>query len=132
MTRRLVVAVVVAALVAPLPALAAGKKTAGALLTLTGSALMLSAFNYKTSCPAGYSTHTFENLPTQCVLITSTGSDVRQAPTKMSYRRPKLMWSGVGAATTGIVLLLLPTRAANVVDVSVTPTGWVASTTFGF
>ena len=59
-------------------------------------------------------------------------SDVRDATTKVTYERPSLMWSGLGVATTGIVLMLLPTRAAVAVDVSITPTGWLASKTFGF
>ena len=117
----------------PMTAHAADKKTVGAILTLSGSALMLAAFNYNgDQCPEGYSTHTFENLPTQCVSISSFGSDVRQATTGVTFKRPVLMWSGLGAAATGIVLLLLPDRAQQVVDLTVTPDGWLASKTFGF
>ena len=132
MQRLAIVSVLVAVLVAPVQVHAAGKKKVGAILTLSGSVLMLSAFNYSQSCPSGYSTHTFQGLPTECVYISANGSDVQQPPVSVSYQRPALMWSGVGAATTGIVLMLLPTRAAKVVDVSVTPKGWLASTTFGF
>jgi len=134
MQRLTIASVLVAVLLAPVQMHAAEKKTVGAILAISGSVLMLSAFNYKGGqCPAGYSTHTIENLPTQCVFISASGdSDVRNATTSISYQRPGLMWSGLGAATTGIVLMLLPTRAAEVVDVSVTPIGWLASTTFGF
>ena len=59
-------------------------------------------------------------------------SNVQDATTKVTYERPNLMWSGLSVASAGIVLMLLPTRAAEVVDVSVTPTGWQASKTFGF
>ena len=131
--QRFAVAVLIAVLVVPAETHADGKKQAGGILTTAGGALMLSAFNYKgDQCPPGYTTHTSQGLPTQCVYISSSGSDVREATTAVTYKRPALMWTGVGAATAGIVLLLLPGRAANVVDVSVTPTGWLASKTFEF
>lgn len=136
MKRLAIVSVLLAVLVAPVQVHAAGKKTVGAILTLSGGVMMLSAFNYKGhQCPSGYSTHRFENLPTQCVFISSFppyNSDVQDATTKVTYQRPNLMWSGLGVAGAGIVLMLLPTRAAESVDVSVTPTGWQASKTFGF
>ena len=136
MQRFILVFVLLAVLVAPVQVHAAGKKTAGAILTASGGAMMLLAFNYKGhQCPAGYSTHRFEGLTTQCVFISSVppfNSNVQDATTKVTYERPNLMWSGLGVAGAGIVLMLLPTRAAEVVDVSVTPTGWQASKTFGF
>ena len=130
--------VLVALLGTPVHVHAAGKKTVGAVLTASGGAMMLLAFNYKGhQCPFGYSTHRFEGATTQCVFISSFppfNSDVRDATTKATYERPGLMWGGLGVAATGIVLMMLPTRVAQVVDVdvSVTPTGWRASKTFGF
>ena len=136
MSRLSTAIVLVALLLIPVPADAAdGKKKAGVILTVAGSALMLGAFNWGTSCPPGYSTHTFQGLPTQCVKIYPNGdSDVREASTTAAYSRPAMMWSGVGAAGVGIVLLLLPKKVAQVVkvDVSVTPKGWLASRTFRF
>ena len=136
MQRLAIVFVLLAVLVVPVQVHAAGKKTVGAILTISGGAMMLSAFNYEgDQCPPGYSTHTFENMPTQCVFLSWSppfNSDTQDATTKITYERPRLMWSGLGVATMGIVLMLLPTRTAEGVDVSVTPTGWLASKTFGF
>ena len=136
MQRLAIVFVLLTVLVVPVQVHAAGKKTVGAILTASGGVMMLSAFNYEgDQCPSGYSTNRFENLPTQCSFISSLppfDSDVRDATTKVTYERPSLMWSGLGVATMGIVLMLLPTRAAEGVDVSVTPAGWLASKTFGF
>ena len=141
MTAAVVVAGLLATLVVPRPVHAADKKkVVGAVLAGTGGALMFGAFDYHTSCPAGYSTHTSENLPTQCVSISRYGSDVsspygpdvRTESTIATYQRPALMFSGVSIAAAGIVLMLLPTRVAKVADVTVTPTGWLASSTFRF
>ncbi len=115
----------------PTQSQAAGKKEAGAILVLSGGVLVLAAFNYKgDQCPDGYSTHTFQNLPTQCVLISSAGSDVREATTGISYERPALMWSGVGAAAAGIVMMMLPEKAR--MDVTFGPHEVRVSKTFGF
>ena len=115
----------------PTQSQAAGKKDAGAILVLSGGVLMLAAFNYKgDQCPDGYSTHTFQNLPTQCVLISSAGSDVREATTGISYERPALMWTGVGAAAAGIVMMMLPEKAR--MDVVFGPHEVRVSKTFGF
>ena len=136
MQRLAIVFVLLTVLVVPVQVHAAGKKTVGAILTASGGVMMLSAFNYEgDQCPSGYSTHRYENLPTQCMFISSDppfNSDTRDATTKVTYERPGLMWSGLGVATMGIVLMLLPTRAAEGVDVSATPAGWLASKTFGF
>jgi hypothetical protein len=140
MTAAMVVAGLLATLVVPTPVHAADKKkVVGAVLAGTGGALMFGAFDYHTSCPAGYSTQPSE-LPTQCVSISRYGSDVsspygsdvRTQSTIATYQRPALMFSGVSMAAAGIVLMLLPTRVAKVADVTVTPTGWLASSTFRF
>jgi hypothetical protein len=141
MTAAMVVAGLLAPLVVPTPVHAADKKkVVGAVLAGAGGALMFGAFDYHTSCPAGYSTPAAENLPTQCVSISRYGSDVsspygpdvRTQSTIATYQRPALMFSGVSMAAAGIVLMLLPTRVAKVADVTVTPTGWLASSTFRF
>lgn len=111
---------------------AADRHTTGLLLTLAGGGLIAAAFDYRgDQCPDGYSTHTFDTLPTQCVLVSRGGSDVTDATTAIRYKRPALMWSGVAAAGLGTVLMLLPDRAANAApSVDVAPDGWRVSKTF--
>jgi hypothetical protein len=128
-----VVAVMTAGLVIPTRASAAEAKTvAAAALIVTGGVMMVTAFDYDTSCPAGYTTHAFEGLPTQCVHVDRYGSDVINQPTTAEYARPTLFWSGVGAVGVGTLLALLPKgaqRATQNVNVSMAPGGWRASKT---
>jgi len=136
-TARLVtISVLVALCAAPTPASASGKTLGGALLVVGGAGAIAAAFDYRNDCPSGYSTHTAQNLPTQCVHISSSGSDVRQPPTTGSLARPMLLKAGLITVGAGIVVLMLPARAAKfarVVDVSVSPTGgWQASKTVDF
>jgi hypothetical protein len=110
------------------------KKVTGGLLIASGAGLMLGAFNYGSPCPAGYSsTYT----PKTCVKFDLFGGarDAIPASPYMDLRRPPLLYSGAGAVTGGIVLLMLPKRAAKVtkdLNVSVTPKGWLASKTITF
>ena len=113
-------------------AFAEKKTTAGVLLVVAGSASMLGAFNWRESCPAGYTTHTFEGLQTQCVYLSSTGSDVRAASPKITYKRPAMMYAGAGVVAGGIVLLLLPKRATQGVTLSIAPQGLRVSKTIDF
>lgn len=128
-----IVVVCILAMALPAPASADGKKIAGASLMLGGAGLAAAAFNWRKSCPEGYSTHTFEGLDTQCVYISSFGSDVRTADTKVNFARPALAWAGGGAALLGFVLLMWPNRAATPsINISVSPAGLRAGKTIRF
>jgi len=102
-------------------------------LVAGGGGAIAAAWDYRSSCGAGYTTHTFENLPTQCVHISQYGSDVRTEQSSATFKRPMLVKVGAATVAAGIVVLLLPERAqkvARTVDVAVTPHGgWQASTT---
>ena len=130
--KKLMIMWLVCVLLVPMPAQAAGRKVAGAVLAVAGAGLIAGAFDWSTQCPPGYSTHTFQNLPTQCVFISSRGSDVQEATTKLSFERPALVWAGAATAVTGVVLLLLPKKVAKTVQLSVAPSRVSASKTFGF
>jgi len=126
------------------PAPAAGKKLWGGVLIASGAGLMVGAFDYRTSCPSGYTTHTYQvpssawssTTETWCVDIDTLGnSDVRKAPTSGTFKRPALLWSGLATIGVGTVLLALPTRVQQVtkgVDVAITPGGWQTSKSFRF
>lgn len=83
---------------------------------LAGAGLMVGAFDYNPDqCPPGYSTHTFQDRPTQCWYVSPTppyDTDVREATVGTEFRRPALLWSGLGAATVGVVLFMLPRDGA--------------------
>ena len=135
MKRILALIVVVALLIPTVPLQAAdGRKVAGVLLVVGGIGTMFGAFSYHKYCPDGYSTHTFQGLPTECVFINfRTGdSDVRRASPTVTLRRPPMLYAGAGAVVGGIVLLSLPKRAKKVtrdLDISVSPRGVLASKT---
>ena len=129
---RLIAALLTVTLVSPVHAEAAGKKVVGAALVVAGGAFIAGAFDWGEQCPYLYTKHTFQGSATQCVFISPRGSDVQTADTRVEYKRPVLMWTGAGVALTGVVLLLLPKRAATIVDVSVTPAAVRASKTFRF
>lgn len=131
---RVILTMVLATLAFPATTFAAGKDKAGAIFVLAGAGLMAGAFDYKgDQCPAGYTTHTAQNLPTQCFLVRSNGStDIREATTGVTFKRKPMMWAGVGSVATGIVLFMLPSGAQNTVDISITPQGVAASKTFTF
>jgi hypothetical protein len=129
---------IVAVLCVPTVAQAQSTKGIGGGLIAGGAGLMAAAFNYgKGQCASGYTTHTFEwNDPTmgsrtetRCVAISGTGnSDVYEPDVRITFKRPGLLWAGVGAVGAGVVLLLLPPKAQQVVpSVAVTPTGATVS-----
>ena len=101
-----------------------------------GVGLMAAAFDYRSDvCPSGYSTHTYQDLPTQCVRIDfGTGdSDVREATTKATLKRKGMLWSGVGAIGLGTVVAMLPEGAPlETVSIDVAPDHIAASKTFGW
>jgi hypothetical protein len=101
-------------------------------LTLGDAGLMMAAFDYSFEGPAGYTTHTFEGLPTQCVYVDRYRSDVREQPTSATYSRPTFTKAGIASAALGVVVLLYPRTARRAPSIAITPTAWVASKTFGF
>lgn len=108
------------------PAAAQSRKTAGVVSLLAGAGLVAAAFDYRADvCPTGYSTHTYEDLPTQCSFVSAVppyDTDVRNATTEATYKRPALAWAGVGAAGLGVVLLMLPDNpVTRRLDVRVSP-----------
>jgi hypothetical protein len=104
----------------------------GTVLTLGGTIATIAAFSYDTSCPAGYTTHTFQGLPTQCVYVSQYGSDVREQPTTATLERPGMLYGGIGAAAVGLIVLLSPRSAKHAPSISFTPRGWKASKTLTF
>ncbi len=108
------------------PAAAQSRKTTGIVSILAGAGLVIAAFDYETDvCPEGYSTHTYQHQPTQCVHVSPVfpfDTDVRDATTEATFTRPKLAWAGVGAVGLGAVLLTLPdNRVTRDLDVQVSP-----------
>jgi hypothetical protein len=122
----------VAALAVPGIASAQGKKIVGWSAIAVGTGLSFAAYNWDSSCPTGYTTHTSSSFggptDTACVWIGRTGSDVRDPEVSAQFARPGLLWAGIGTAALGTVLLFLPARAQKVVpSVTVTPKGVTAS-----
>ena len=116
---------------APASSHGAGRETVGLILMGAGTGLVFAAFNYEgDQCPPGYTVHTIEGESTLCHRYTFDGSDTRKATTKTTFERPGLLWSGIGAAAAGVVMMLLPEGQDSMVDVSLTPDGWRASKTF--
>ena len=108
------------------PAAAQSRKTTGIVSILAGAGLVIAAFDYETDiCPEGYSRHTYQHQPTQCVYVSPDwpfNTDVRDASTDATFTRPKLAWAGIGAVGLGAVLLTLPdNRVTRDLDVQVSP-----------
>ena len=108
------------------PAPAQSRKTTGIVSILAGAGLVIAAFDYETDiCPEGYSRHTYQHQPTQCVFVSPDppyDTDVRDATTEATFTRPKLAWAGIGAVGLGAVLLTLPdNRVTRDLDVQVSP-----------
>jgi hypothetical protein len=111
----------------------ADKDVTGFWLIVGGTVMVVAAFNYDASCPTGYRRHTFEGYKTLCSTVSRYGSDVRDEDAHIEYARPALLWTGVAAATAGVVLMALPKRVRKVApSVAVTPTGWSATKTVKF
>ena len=135
MLKRIAVAAVAGLFLAS-PVEAQSRRATGVLVTLVGSGLVAAAFDYRGDvCPAGYTVHTYQNLPTQCVYIAPNFSrtDVQEATTKVRLKRKGLLWSGVGAVGFGVVLAMLPAGSPfETVSIDVAPDRLAASKTFGF
>ena len=105
-------AFVVVVMLAAAPAEAQSRDTVGWISVATGAGLLLAAFNYEGDiCPDGYSTHRYQHQTTQCY-YESPGppydTDLRDASVRITFKRPGLMWAGIGAIGLGAVLLTLP------------------------
>ena len=118
------------------PAPAQSRKTTGIVSILAGAGLVIAAFDYETDiCPEGYSRHTYQHQPTQCVYVSadSFDTDVRDASTEATFTRPKLAWAGIGAVGLGAVLLTLPdNRVTRDLDVQVSPERVAVRRKFGW
>ncbi len=119
------------------PAAAQSRKTTGIVSILAGAGLVIAAFDYETDiCPEGYSRHTYQHQPTQCVYVSPNppyDTDVRDASTEASFTRPKLAWAGIGAVGIGAVLLTLPdNRVTRDLDVQVSPERVAVRRKFGW
>ena len=119
------------------PAAAQSRKTTGIVSILAGAGLVIAAFDYETDiCPEGYSTHTYQHQPTQCVFVSPDwpfDTDIRDATTEATFTRPKLAWTGVGAVGLGVVLLTLPdNRVTRNLDVQVSPERVAVRRKFGW
>jgi len=119
------------------PAAAQSRKTTGIVSILAGAGLVIAAFDYETDiCPEGYSRHTYQHQPTQCVYVSPDwpfDSDVRDASTEATFTRPKLAWAGIGAVGLGAVLLTLPdNRVTRDLDVQVSPERVAVRRKFGW
>lgn len=117
---------------------AQSRRTWGWITAAAGGGLIAAAFNYSPDqCPPGYSTHTYEGLPTQCVFVRTRppyDTDVRDATTGVELARRGVLWAGVGAMVGGAVLAVLPGGSAvsRTVDVQVSPNRVTVGRTFGF
>ena len=119
------------------PAAAQSRKTTGIVSLLAGAGLVIAAFDYEADiCPEGYSTHTYQDQPTQCFYQSPNppfDTDLRDATTKATFSRPKLAWAGIGAVGLGAVLLTLPdNRVTRDLDVQVSPERVAVRRRFGW
>ena len=133
----MVAACVLVLLSAASPAAAQSRKTTGIVSILAGAGLVIAAFDYETDiCPEGYSRHTYQHQPTQCVYVSPDwpfDTDVREASTDATFTRPKLAWAGIGAVGLGAVLLTLPdNRVTRDLHVQVSPERVAVRRKFGW
>ncbi len=132
-----VVACVLVLLAAAASADAQSRKTTGIVSILAGAGLVVAAFDYETDiCPDGYSKHTSQYQPTQCLYVSLDppfDTDLRDATTNADFTRPKLAWAGIGAIGLGAVLLTLPdNRVTRDLDVQVSPERVAVRRKFGW
>lgn len=130
-------AFVVAVMLAAAPAEAQSRDTVGWISVAAGAGLLAAAFNYEGDiCPDGYSIHTYQHQPTQCYYSSPTppyNSDLRDASTRITYKRPGLMWAGIGAIGLGAVLLTLPENpVTRDLDVQASPERFAVTRRFGW
>ena len=111
---------------APASAQQWSRTTTGAVTLSAGVGLVFAAFDFTFDvCPEGYSTHTYQNQPTQCLYVSPSppfDTDVRDATPAATLSHPKLAWTGIGAIALGAVLLAWPdNRVTRDIDVQVSP-----------
>ena len=72
------------------PAAAQSRKTTGIVSLLAGAGLVIAAFDYETDiCPEGYSRHTYQHQPTQCVYVSPDWPFTRTSATRRPKRRSR-------------------------------------------
>ena len=137
--RKIGTAACVLVLVSAAPASAQqwSRKTTGIVTLSAGVGLVFAAFDFTFDvCPEGYSTHTYQNQPTQCLYVSPSppfDTDVRDATTEATLSHPKLAWTGLGAIALGAVLLTLPdNRVTRDLDVQVSPARVAVRRRFGW
>ena len=118
---------------------AADKTTVGTSILLIGGAMTALAFDYRgDQCPTGYSLHTYQDIPSQCLFISTSppyDTDIREATTAVTLKRKGMLWSGLGAMGLGAVIAMLPDDSPMAdIDVGVDPArgGWRAMKTIGW
>ncbi len=122
---------------APASAQQWSRQTTGIVTLSAGVGLVFAAFDFTFDvCPEGYSTHTYQNQPTQCLYVSPSppfDTDVRDATTEASLSHPKLAWTGIGAIALGAVLLAWPdNRVTRDIDVQVSPERFAVRRRFGW
>ncbi len=128
---------VVAAMLAAAPAEAQSRDTVGWISVAAGAGLLAAAFNYEGDiCPDGYSRHTYQHQQTQCYYQSPDppfDTDLRNASVRVTFKRPGLMWAGIGAIGLGAVLVTLPeNRVTRDLDVQVSPQRFAVTRRFGW
>lgn len=108
-------------------AVAGPKNTVGWLSILGGTGLVIGAFNYSTGCSSGATTITTHNAgytDTTCISSGYGYVDIKGPDTSAALARPTMLWVGLGAAATGVLLLLIPSGAQRYTpDLQVMPKG---------
>ena len=124
--KKILSAVLALALLAPSTAHAdfTKRQWLGTYTILGGSMLMLASVEDTSSCPAGYTTHYFDDIPTQCSYFGRTYTNITEQELSLSIVRKGLFTDGVGAVVGGIVLLALPKKAKKYApSITASPTG---------
>lgn len=122
MRRLTTLALIVTLLLGLLPATARADTddkldTTGLVLILGGIGAIAGSFNYSTGCGASETTVYLQSgtySDTSCVYTSPSYVSVTDPTTDATFARPGLLYAGVGAIVTGIVLMKLPAKAQRV------------------
>lgn len=105
----------------------------GTFTILAGSMLMLASVEDTSSCPAGYTTHYFDDIPTQCSYLGRTYTNVTEQELSLGIAHPKMFAAGIGTVLGGILILTLPKKAKKYApSISASPQGVTLSKTVSF
>ena len=103
---------------------AEGKRTLGVVTAIAGAGMVVGAFNYKKTCDDGYrsvyETGFRAEYATYDYCTTFAGNTVttRETPVDISLKRPKLLYSGIGAVIGGVLLATVFRGAPALKDVT--------------